>query len=70
MLDEKIATEEPFKLVKTEPEKAKTIIRELVLEVYAIGRLLNPLLPATSHIVKEAVLTNKKPDNLFARLPE
>lgn len=67
-LDERIATEEPFKLVKIEPEKAKTIIRELVLEVYSIGRLLNPLMPETNRIIKEAVLENKKPDNLFKRL--
>ncbi|MFN3693336.1 MAG: methionine--tRNA ligase [Candidatus Paceibacteria bacterium] len=67
-LDERIATEEPFKLVKTEPEKAKAIIRELVLEVYSIGRLLSPLMPETNRIIKEAVLENKKPDNLFKRL--
>lgn len=67
-LDERIATEEPFKLIKTEPEKAKAIIRELVLEVYTIGRLLNPLLPSTSQIIKDAVLANQKPENLFKRL--
>jgi methionyl-tRNA synthetase len=67
-LDERIATEEPFKLVKTDKDKAVTIIKELVLEVYAIGRLLNPLLPETNRIIKEAVLTNKKPENLFNRL--
>ncbi|MCU0678618.1 MAG: methionine--tRNA ligase [Candidatus Pacebacteria bacterium] len=68
VLDERIATEEPFKLVKVDKEKAEGIIRELVLEVYNIGRLLNPLMPETSRIVKAAVLENKKPDNLFARL--
>ncbi|MFM2424142.1 MAG: hypothetical protein RLZZ70_533 [Candidatus Parcubacteria bacterium] len=67
-LDERIATEEPFKLVKVDKEKAEGIIRDLVLEVYSIGRLLNPLLPETSRIIKEAVLANKKPDNLFGRL--
>lgn len=68
VLDERIATVEPFKLIKTEPTKAKTIIRELVLEVYSIGRLLNPLMPETNRIITEAVLENKKPDNLFKRL--
>lgn len=67
-LDERIATEEPFKLVKTEPEKAQAIIRELVLEVYTIGHLLNPLMPETNRIITEAVLANKKPENLFNRL--
>jgi len=67
-LDEQIAIEEPFKLVKTDPEKAKTIIHALVLDVYTIGRLLNPIMPETSKIIKEAVLANKKPNNLFNRL--
>jgi len=68
VLDERIATEEPFKLVKVDKEKAQGIIRELVLEVYSIGRLLNPLMPETNRIIKETVLENKKPDNLFKRL--
>ena len=67
-LDERIATEEPFKLVKIESEKAKTIIRELVQEIYIIARLLNPIMPETCRIIKEAVLANKKPTNLFNRL--
>lgn len=67
-LDERIATEEPFKIIKTDPEKAQDIIRELVLEVYAIGRLLAPIMPDTNRIIKDAVLTNQKPDNLFKRL--
>jgi len=67
-LDERIATDEPFKLVKVDKEKAIQIIKELVLEVYVIGRLLYPILPETNKIIKEAVLTNKKPENLFKRL--
>lgn len=69
VLDERIANEEPFKLVKTDKEKAQDIIRELVLEVYTIGRFLNPLMPSISRVIKEAVLANQKPDNLFPRLP-
>jgi len=68
VLDERIAVEEPFKLVKVDKEKAQGIIRELVLEVYAIGRLLHPIMPETSRIIKVAVLANQKPDNLFNRL--
>lgn len=67
-LDERITAEEPFKLVKVDPDKAKVIIRELVAAVYEIARLLNPLMPATSEIIKAAVLENKKPENLFSRL--
>jgi methionyl-tRNA synthetase len=68
VLDERIAVEEPFKLVKTDPEKAKGIIRELVVEIYFIAYLLQPIMPATSDSIKEAVRTNKKPNNLFNRL--
>jgi methionyl-tRNA synthetase len=67
-LDEKITTTEPFKLVKTDKDAAQHVITELVQEVYVIGRLLHPLMPNTSKIVKDAVLENKKPENLFARL--
>lgn len=69
-MDELITTEEPFKLVKTDPEKAKALIRELLHELYNIGRILNPILPKTSKIIKEAVLVNKKPENLFSRLEQ
>lgn len=68
-LDERIATEQPFKVVKENPEKAKKMITELVKELYGIARLLNPIMPATNAIIKEAILQNKKPENLFPRLP-
>ncbi len=67
-LDELISIEEPFKLVKTDLVKAQSIIRELVLEVYIIARLLHPIMPAANVIIKDAVLANKKPENLFGRL--
>jgi len=69
-MDERITTEEPFKLIKTDPEKAKTIIRELLSQLYIVGRMLNPIMPATSVIIKEAILANKKPENLFTRLDQ
>jgi methionyl-tRNA synthetase len=68
-LDEYIATTEPFKLVKTDKEKALPIIEHLVCEIYSIGRMLNPILPQTSTIIKESALANKKPENLFNRIP-
>ncbi|MEK7638588.1 MAG: methionine--tRNA ligase [Patescibacteria group bacterium] len=67
-LDEKIAVTEPFKLVKTDKAAAVAIIKELVAGIYIIGRLLFSLMPETNMIIKEAVLQNKKPDNLFKRL--
>jgi methionyl-tRNA synthetase len=67
-LDEKIAETEPFKLVKTDSEAAKKIISELVHDLYIVGRMLYPIMPETNLIIKEAVLANKKPENLFKRL--
>jgi methionyl-tRNA synthetase len=67
-LDEKITATEPFKLVKEDREAGKKLIAELVHDVYIIGRLLFPLMPEANVKIKEAVLQNKKPDNLFPRL--
>ena len=66
--DERITHEEPFKLVKTDPQAGKKVIAELATELYQIGRLLNPFMPATNELIKKAVLENKKPENLFPRL--
>lgn len=67
-LDEKITETEPFKLVKEDKEAAVVIIKELVHDLYIVGRMLYPIMPETNVIIKQAVLENKKPDNLFVRL--
>jgi methionyl-tRNA synthetase len=67
LLDQKISAEEPFKVVKIDPEKGKQMIREAVHEVYIIACYLRPLLPQTCDVIQEAVLSNKKPENLFPR---
>ncbi|MDB5190099.1 MAG: methionyl-tRNA synthetase, methionyl-tRNA synthetase [Parcubacteria group bacterium] len=67
-LDERITREEPFKLVKIDVEAGKSLIAELAVELYQIGRLLNPIMPATNELIKAAVLANKKPENLFPRI--
>jgi methionyl-tRNA synthetase len=58
---------QPFKIVKEDAEKGKAIIADLAVRLYTIGRMLNPLMPATSAAIKAAVKVNKKPENLFAR---
>jgi len=68
--DEKMSTEAPFKLVKgSDEERAKGIelINELALELYHIGRLLQPFMPATSDAIKATVLANTKPETMFPR---
>jgi methionyl-tRNA synthetase len=66
--DERITREEPFKLVKENPEQGRKVIAELATELYQIGRLLNPFMPETNELIKKTVLENKKPENLFPRL--
>lgn len=68
VLDERIAEEEPFKVVKEDVEKGKEMIATLATELYSIARLLQPIMPETSDRIKAAVLANKKPENLFPRL--
>lgn len=67
-VDERMTAEAPFKVVKAYPEEGKRIIAEMVQEIYTIGTLLEPLLPATSSLILETVRTNKKPENMFPRI--
>lgn len=67
-LDELITDTEPFRLVKEDKPAAQKIIVRLVNDLYLIARLLYPIMPETNQIIKQAVLENKKPENLFARL--
>lgn len=67
-LDESITHGEPFKVVKADPEKGKQMIKSAAADLYIIGLLLEPFMPATSGAIREAVLANKKPGNLFPRL--
>lgn len=67
-LDKKIQKTEPFKIIKVNENKGKEIIEELVLELYTIARMLNPLMPETNKKLKKLIRENKKPDKpLFLR---
>jgi methionyl-tRNA synthetase len=66
-LDQKITDTQPFKVVKTDPEGGKKLIFDLTQELYFIGHLLFPFLPATSRKITEAITANKKPETLFPR---
>jgi len=67
-LDRYIQETEPFKIVKVDAEKGKEIIKKLVLELYTIARMLNPIMPATNIKLKELIKANEKPDQpLFLR---
>jgi len=67
-LDQKIQTTEPFKLVKTNPEQGQKLIAELVVDLYTIGRMLNPIMPETNALIKKMIKDNKAPEvPLFPR---
>jgi methionyl-tRNA synthetase len=58
----------PFKLVKTDKEKGTEIIKDLLIRLYTIGRMLNPIMPETSAKIKKLIKTNKSPETpLFLR---
>ena len=66
-LDQRITAEAPFKVAKEDPERGRVMITEMVRELAAIDLLLEPILPETSRKIIEAIMANKKPENLFPR---
>jgi methionyl-tRNA synthetase len=68
-LDARIQQEEPFKVIKSDPEKGKDMIRSLVLDLGRIAHMVAPAMPHTSAAILASIHENKKPENLFARLP-
>ncbi len=67
-LNKKIQEAEPFKVVKIDEEKGKEIIEKLVLELYKIAQMLNPVMPETSLKIQKLIKENKKPEKpLFLR---
>ena len=67
-LDKKIQNTEPFKVIKVDEVKGKKLISEMILDLYQIARMLNPLMPETNVKLKELIKANKKPEQpLFMR---
>jgi methionyl-tRNA synthetase len=66
-MDQRIATEKPYEVVKNSPDTAKETITELVWELSKVGVYLKPFLPDTSEKILSAIKANKKPETLFAR---
>lgn len=67
-MDEYIAENEPFKVVKLDKPQAQTMITKLVHDLHEIAKALVPFMPQTSEIILAAIEANKKPENLFGRL--
>jgi len=67
-LDKFIQDTEPFKVVKVDQEKGKELITKMVLDLYTIARMLNPIMPKTNTLLKKLIRDNKKPEKpLFMR---
>ena len=67
-IDEFIQRLEPFKLVKTDPEKGKELIQKFVKMLFNVSVQLAPFLPETSEKIQKLIKENKKPkEPLFLR---
>lgn len=69
-LDKHITDTEPFKMVKKDSTKERgvALVRTMLNELCIIAYDLEPFMPETSEKIKDAILKNKKPENLFPRL--
>jgi methionyl-tRNA synthetase len=67
VVDEKITNTRPFSVIKTDVEEGKKMIASLVGDLWEISLFMRPLMPKTADAIKDAILANKKPENLFQR---
>ncbi len=67
VLDARIQETEPFKLVKTDTEVARKIVRELVAGLGEVAFLLGPIMPTTSAAIASAIAAHRLPGILFPR---
>jgi methionyl-tRNA synthetase len=67
VVDEKITNTRPFSVIKADVEEGKNMIASLVSDLWDISLLMRPLMPKTADAIKDAILANKKPENLFQR---
>lgn len=68
-LDQEISETEPFKLIKTDAEKAKSFLTNYVARLYNIALMLEPLMPETSKKIIDCIVSNKKPTtSLFPKI--
>jgi methionyl-tRNA synthetase len=71
MLDEQIQKDQPFKVIKTDKEKGKKMIEELVKGLADVFYHLKPFLPEAADKIEMAIKENKKPSEpLFARIDQ
>lgn len=68
-LDEYIATNEPFKVIKVDEVKGKEMLLHCLEELDLLARELSPYMPETSKRIGKCISENKMPEKpLFGRL--
>ena len=54
--------------MKVDEKKGKELISGMVLRLYTIARMLNPIMPEVNVLLKKLIKENKKPEKpLFLR---
>ncbi len=66
-LDRIITEKTPFKLYKTDPEKAREIVSELVSSLASIARAIRPIMPTSAFVIESAIKENTALPPLFPR---
>ena len=67
-IDKMIQSTEPFKVVKLNKNEGKLLISDLVVKLYGVAQMLNPIMPETSEKIQKLIKENKKPEKpLFLR---
>ncbi len=66
-LDGLIQEQKPFEVVKTNKVAAQKQLRHMLIQLAEISLLLEPFMPRTSKVITDAIVANKKPENLFPR---
>lgn len=67
-LDTDIQIQEPFKVVKADPEKGRVLIKDLVKKLALVATLLLPVMPETSRTITGLITDHRMPETpLFVR---
>ncbi len=66
-IDQMIQKDQPFKVVKDDKKRGAEMITALVKQLAWIAKAIEPFMPDTSMKILQAVMENKKPENLFPR---
>ncbi len=68
-IDAEIQTKEPFKLFKTNPDEARKIVENMMINFYTIIHFIQPILPNTVSSIIQHVQDRQMPENpLFPKV--